>query len=40
MIEPSVILKFRKDYDEILKMLRPKLFLGELSKIEKNYQKQ
>ncbi|MGL5663214.1 MAG: DEAD/DEAH box helicase, partial [Cetobacterium sp.] len=37
MIEPSVILKFRKDYDEILKMLRPKLFLGELSKIEKNY---
>ncbi|MCX3067208.1 DEAD/DEAH box helicase [Cetobacterium somerae] len=37
MIEPSAILKFRKDYDEILKMLRPKLFLGELSKIEKNY---
>lgn len=37
MIEPSVILKFRKDYDEILKTLRPKLFLGELSKVEKNY---
>lgn len=37
MIEPSVILKFRKDYDEILKILRPKLYLGELSKIEKNY---
>lgn len=37
MIEPSVILKFRKDYDEILKILRPKLHLGEISKIEKNY---
>ena len=37
MIEPSVMLKFRKNYDEILKILRPKLHLGELSKIEKNY---
>ena len=37
MIEPSVILKFRKDYDEVLKTLRPTLSLGELSKLEKNY---
>lgn len=37
MIEPSVMLKFRKNYDEILKILRPKLQLGELSKIERNY---
>ncbi len=35
MIEPSVILKFKKDYDEILKILRPKKSLGTLSKIEK-----
>lgn len=37
MIEPSVILKFRKDYDEILKVLKPKISLGKLSKLEKNY---
>lgn len=37
MIEPSVILKFRKDYDEVLKMLRPKLSLGTLTKQEKNF---
>ena len=35
MIEPSVILKFKKDYDEILKILRSKKSLGTLSKIEK-----
>ena len=37
MIEPSIILKFRKDYDDILKTIRPKNNLGELSKLEKNY---
>ena len=37
MIEPSVILKFRKDYDEVLKMLRPKEDFGVLTKIEKNF---
>ncbi|WP_432205098.1 DEAD/DEAH box helicase [Cetobacterium somerae] len=37
MMDPSVILKFRKDYDDILKTLRPKLNLGSLSKLEKNY---
>lgn len=35
MIEPSVILKFKKDYDEILKILRPKKNLGTLSNSEK-----
>ncbi len=35
MIEPSVILKFKKDYDEILKILRPKKKLGTLSNSEK-----
>ena len=37
MIDPSVILKFRKDYDEILKLLRPKDNFPKLSELEKNY---
>ncbi|WP_426711369.1 DEAD/DEAH box helicase [Cetobacterium sp. SF1] len=39
MIDPSVILKFKKDYDDILKILRPKINHGTLSEIEKNYLK-
>lgn len=37
MIEPSVILKFRKDYDSVLKVLRPNTEFGILSEIEKNF---
>ncbi|MCF2672041.1 DUF3427 domain-containing protein [Fusobacterium varium] len=37
MIEPSVILKFRKDYDSVLKALRPNTEFGILSEIEKNF---
>lgn len=37
MIEPSVILKFRKDYDSVLKALRPSTEFGVLSEIEKNF---
>jgi superfamily II DNA or RNA helicase/HKD family nuclease len=37
MIEPSVILKFRKDYDSVLKALRPNTEFGVLSGIEKNF---
>ena len=37
MIEPSVILKFRKNYDEILKILKPKEELPILSSKEINF---
>ena len=37
MIEPSVILKFRKNYDEILKILKPKEELSILSSKEINF---
>lgn len=37
MIEPSVILKFRKDYDSVLKALRPDTEFGVLSELEKNF---
>ena len=37
MIEPSVILKFRKDYDSVLKALRPNTGFGDLSELEKNF---
>ncbi|MDU1910075.1 DEAD/DEAH box helicase [Fusobacterium sp.] len=37
MIEPNVILKFRKDYDSVLKALRPSTEFGILSEIEKNF---
>ncbi|NME35230.1 MULTISPECIES: DEAD/DEAH box helicase [Fusobacterium] len=36
MIEPNIILKYKKDYDEVLKVLRPK-FVENLTKLEKNY---
>ncbi|MGL5053576.1 MAG: DEAD/DEAH box helicase [Cetobacterium sp.] len=36
MIDPSIILKFRKDYDEILKVMKPNLSLGNLNSIEKD----
>lgn len=39
MIDPSVILKYKKDYDEILKVLRPKESFGSLNEIEKNHLK-
>lgn len=37
MIEPSVILKFKKDYDSVLKALRPNTEFGVLSELEKNF---
>ena len=37
MIEPSVILKFRKNYDEVLKLLKPKEDFPVLSSQEKNF---
>ena len=37
MIDPSVILKFRKDYDEVLRILKPKEEFPQLSQLEKNY---
>ncbi|WP_035960427.1 DEAD/DEAH box helicase [Fusobacterium ulcerans] len=37
MIDPSVILKFKKDYDSVLKALRPDTEFGILSELEKNF---
>ncbi|WP_022820361.1 DEAD/DEAH box helicase [Fusobacterium russii] len=37
MVEPSVILKFKKDYDSVLKSLRPKISLGEINSLERNF---
>lgn len=39
MIEPSVILKYKKDYDEVLKALDPKENFQELNSLEKNFLK-
>ena len=39
MIDPSVILKYKKTYDEILNTLKPSHNLGTLSSIEQNYLK-
>jgi hypothetical protein len=37
MIEPSIILKFKKDYDEVLQIFEGKATFGTLSAEEKNY---
>lgn len=37
MIDPSVILKYKKTYDEILRIMRPKIDFGKISTIENNY---
>ncbi|MGL5426724.1 MAG: DUF3427 domain-containing protein, partial [Cetobacterium sp.] len=37
LIDPLVILKFRKTYDEVLKTIKPNLNLGSLNEAEKNY---
>lgn len=37
MIEPSIILKYKKNYDDILKILRPQNIFGTLNELEKNY---
>lgn len=37
MIDPSIILKFKKDYDSVLKALRPDTEFGILSELEKNF---
>ena len=37
MIDPSVILKYKKTYDEILRIMRPKINFGKISSTENNY---
>ena len=37
MIDPSVILKYKKTYDEILRIMRPKIDFGKISFTENNY---
>ena len=37
MIDPSVILKYKKTYDEILRIMRPKIDFGKISPTENNY---
>lgn len=37
MIEPSIILKYKKTYDEVLKIMKPNLELGKLNSSESNY---
>lgn len=37
MIDPTLILKFRKNYDEVLKTIKPNLKLGSLNEKEKNF---
>lgn len=37
MIDPSVILKYKKTYDEILRIMRPKIDFGKISSTENNY---
>lgn len=37
MIDPSVILKYKKTYDEILRIMRPKIDFGKISPAENNY---
>lgn len=37
MIEPSVILKYKKEYDSVLKSLKPKFNLGKLTEKERNF---
>ena len=37
MIEPSIILKYKKEYDSVLKSLRPNLNLGFLNSLEKEF---
>lgn len=37
MIDPSVILKYKKTYDEILRIIRPKIDFGKISPTENNY---
>ena len=37
IIDPSVILKYKKTYDEILRIMRPKIDFGKISPTENNY---
>lgn len=37
MIDPSVILKYKKTYDEILRIMRPKIDFGKINSTENNY---
>ena len=37
MIDPSVILKYKKTYDEIQRIMRPKIDFGKISPTENNY---
>ena len=37
MLSPTVILKYKKDYDEVLKNIAPKYRAGNLNNIEKKF---
>lgn len=37
MIDPCVILKYKKDYDSVLKSIQPQLNLGKLSNLERQF---
>ncbi|MGL6024932.1 MAG: DUF3427 domain-containing protein, partial [Cetobacterium sp.] len=37
MMDPNVILKFRKDFDEVLKVIKPNLILESLNGVEKDF---
>lgn len=37
MIDPSVILKYKKTYDEVLRIMRPKEKFGNINEVENNY---
>lgn len=39
LIDPSVILKYKTDYDEVLKAIRPKENFGNLNEVEKDFLK-
>lgn len=37
MIDPSVVLKYKKDYDEVLKIFKPKEILGNINSKEREF---
>lgn len=37
MIEPTIILKYKKTYDEVLKIMKPGMDFGQISKSENNF---
>lgn len=37
MIDPSVILKYKKTYDEVLKIMKPQMEFGKINSLENNF---